>query len=66
MWEKIVQLDRSEMTIRRMRIACWITKATKYTLNIRVCNIYYFSIATMVTRMRLIVTLYVYFLSCFD
>ena len=28
MWKNIVQPDRSEMTIRRMRIACWITKAT--------------------------------------
>ena len=28
MWENTVELDRSHMTIWRMRIACWITKAT--------------------------------------
>ena len=28
MWKNIVQPDRSQMTIRRMRFACWIVKAT--------------------------------------
>ena len=28
MWKNIVEWERSEMKIRRMRIACWITKAT--------------------------------------
>jgi len=28
MWENTVQLDRPQMTIWHMRIACWITKAT--------------------------------------
>jgi hypothetical protein len=28
MWEKIVQPDRPQVTIWRMRFACWITKAT--------------------------------------
>ena len=28
MWENILGLGRLQMTIRRMRIACWITKAT--------------------------------------
>jgi hypothetical protein len=28
MWKNIVETDRSQMTICRMRIACWITKAT--------------------------------------
>jgi hypothetical protein len=28
MWKNIVQLDRPQMTIWRMRIACWITKVT--------------------------------------
>ena len=27
-WEKNVQPDRSQMTVRRMRIVCWINKAT--------------------------------------
>jgi len=28
MWKNIVELDRPQMTIWRIRIACWITKAT--------------------------------------
>jgi hypothetical protein len=28
MWKNIVEMDRPQMTIRRMRIAYWITKAT--------------------------------------
>ena len=28
MWKNIVELDRPQMTIRPMRFACWITKAT--------------------------------------
>jgi hypothetical protein len=28
MWKNMVQPDRPQMTIRRMRIACWITKTT--------------------------------------
>jgi len=28
MWENIAELDRPRMTIWRMCIACWITKAT--------------------------------------
>jgi len=27
MWKNMVDLDRPQMTIRHMRIACWITKA---------------------------------------
>jgi hypothetical protein len=40
--------------IRRMRNACYITKATDNTFAI--CNIYYFSTATVVMRTRLNVT----------
>ena len=28
MWQNTVEADRSQMTIRSMRIACWIPKAT--------------------------------------
>jgi hypothetical protein len=48
--------------IRRMRFACWITKAIGIIL--RICNAYCFSTAKMVTRTRLNVTLYAYCLSC--
>ena len=27
-WENVVERDRPQMTIRRIRIACWIPKAT--------------------------------------
>jgi hypothetical protein len=29
MWKYIVELGRSQMTIRRMRIACWILESSK-------------------------------------
>jgi len=53
MWKKVLQWDRPQTTIWRMRSACWITKVT-YTLT--VCNIYCFSTATIVARTRLNVT----------
>jgi len=28
MWENIVELDRPQLTIWRMRIACWIPQGT--------------------------------------
>jgi hypothetical protein len=28
MWENMVQPEKSQMTIQRMRVACWITRAT--------------------------------------
>jgi len=28
MWKNVVERDRPQMTVWRMRIACWITKAT--------------------------------------
>ena len=43
--------------------ACWITQATDTN---RMCNTYCFSTATVVTGTRLNVTLYLYFLSCFE
>ena len=49
--KNIVQPDRSQMTILRMRIADY-----KHTL--RMCNTYCFSTAKMVARTRLIVRLY--------
>jgi len=49
------------MTLWRMRIACWVHKATN---TLRICNTYYFSTATMVARTNLNVTLYLHCLSC--
>jgi hypothetical protein len=47
---------------QRMRIACWIPKATD---TVRICNTHCFSTAIMVTQTRLSVTLYVHYLSCY-
>ena len=52
---------RPQMTVRRMRIECWITKATHTLI---VCNTYCFS-ATMFARMRLNVSLYVHCRFCY-
>jgi hypothetical protein len=62
MLKNIAEPDRSQMTIWRMRIACWITKGTN---TLRICITYCFSTPTMVERTPLIVTLYVHCLSCF-
>jgi hypothetical protein len=59
MWKKIVETGRPQMTIWRVRVACWITKA------LRICNVYWFSIAKMVTRTHFKVTSYRYRASCY-
>jgi len=40
-------ISDKHMTIRRMRVACWITKATD---TLRIFNNYWFSIGTMFIR----------------
>jgi hypothetical protein len=60
-WKNVVEQGRPQMTIWRLRIACWITKA-KSTLII--FYTYCFSMAIVDTRTRLIITLYVHCLSC--
>jgi hypothetical protein len=57
----MVQPDRPQMRIWRMRIACWITMATD---TLRICNTYCFCTETVVTRMRRSVTLCLHCLSC--
>jgi hypothetical protein len=64
MWKNSVEPGRPQMTVWYIHIACRITKATRththtYTIN----NTYCFSTTTMVTRMRLIVSLYVHYLT---
>jgi hypothetical protein len=53
MWKNIVEPARAQMTIWRMRIACWITKATG---KLTIYNTYLFSTATMVARTHLNIT----------
>ena len=58
--ETYCRCGRQQMTILRLQIACWITKAT-HTFTI--CTIYYFSTPKMLVSTRLDVTLYVQSLS---
>ena len=60
--KNIVESDRPQRTIWRMRIACCIPKATN-THTQRICNIYYISAVTAVARMCLNVTIYVHCIS---
>jgi len=59
MWENISEPDRPKMTIWRMRIACWITKATEI-----IFYTYCFSTTTVVTRTRLNLMLCVKYTAC--
>ena len=59
MWKK--PLTAGQMTIRRMRITCWVPNATNTHT---ICYIYCFTTTTMVARTRLNVTLHVHCLSC--
>ena len=54
--------DSPQMTIWRMRIACWITKVT--STHSEYVIIFAFATATVVARTRLNVPLYVHCLSC--
>jgi len=57
MWKNIVKSYRPHLTIRLMRIACWIPKVTNTTPEYEICIA---STAKMVERRRLTVTLYVH------
>jgi hypothetical protein len=62
MWKNNAERDRPQMTIWRMRIACWITMAidTRSGCVILKC----FSTATTAARMCLNITFYPYCPSC--
>ena len=62
MWKNIVEWGMSQMTIWRIRIACWIPKATN--THTQMCNTHYFSTVTVVALTRLDVKLHVHCLSC--
>ena len=65
MWKNTVKPDRPQMTIWRMRVACWISKATHTnTHTLRIFNTYCFPAATMAVRTRLNNTLYLHCLYC--
>ena len=62
MWENIVEPDRPQMTIWRMRMSRYVPKATN-THTHTICNTHCFSTATMIARTHLSVTSYVHCLS---
>jgi hypothetical protein len=62
-WKNIVEWGRTQITIWRMRIACWIPKATN--THSEYVHLIAFSTATMVARTPVIVTLYVHCLFWF-
>jgi len=55
MWRNMLERDRLQKTIWRMRFACWVTK-TRDTHTLMTYNNYCSSTTTMVTRTRLNVT----------
>jgi hypothetical protein len=62
--EKFVEQDRPEKATWLMRIACWIPKAThSLTHKLIICNTNFFSTATIVAQIHLIVTFIVQCLS---
>jgi len=65
MWNNILEPCRPQMTILRMRIACWVPKAT-HTHTPTTCNTHCFPTTTTVARTHLNVTIYVHCLSCFS
>ena len=64
MWKNTVQPYEPHMTIWRMHIARWITKATYTHTHSEYVILIAFSTATLVARSHLNVTLYVHCLSC--
>jgi hypothetical protein len=60
MWKNTAERGKPQMKIWRMRIACWIRKATNTHSEYVILNA--FSTATVVARTRLDVTLYVHYL----
>jgi hypothetical protein len=61
-WKNMLGPDRSQLTIRCMRIACWIPMATD--THSEDVIIIVFSTPSMVARMPFSVTLYVHYLVC--
>ena len=61
MWKNIVEPDRSQMTIWRTRIACWVPKATN--THSEYVILFCFSTPTVVARTGLSVTSYVQYIA---
>jgi hypothetical protein len=64
LWTNIVEPDRPQMAVWRMRIARWLPKATHththtHTHTLRICNTFCFSTTIVVSQKHHSVTLYV-------
>ena len=62
MWRNTIQRGRRQITIWRMRIACWVPKATD---TLRLWNTYVFCTVTVVARTRLNIFIIIYFIIIF-
>jgi len=58
MWKNMVEPDRPQIKIWRMRFSCWVGKIHRHTLII--FNTYCFSVATVVTRASFNILRYTY------
>ena len=56
MWKNIVDPERQQTTIQRMRFACWISKTTDTHSEYEIL----LSTATLISRTRLDITLYIH------
>jgi hypothetical protein len=63
-WKNMEEPDRAQLTIWRMRIACWIPKATNAHIGIYTRNKYSFSTESIDAWTRLSVTRCIHCLSC--
>jgi len=61
MWKNIVQPGRPQITVWRMRIACWIPVTAD---TFRIFNTYCVSTATMIARSCLSIVSYVQYMAC--
>jgi len=64
MWENIVELDRPQMAIWRMRVACWITNATN--THSQYVTLTAFPLQQWLHERALILTLYLHCLHCYN
>jgi hypothetical protein len=55
-WKNLVEPDRPQMTMYNTALGLCMLDNEGYRHALRICNTYYFSTATIVTRTRLIVT----------
>jgi len=63
-WTSIVEPDIPQIKIWRIRIACWIPKATHTHTHSVYVTLIFFSTASMIARTRLNAMFYVHCLSC--